>query len=354
MSPATLSPPPTIEAPPIAPARPPAPPPELPVRAPLGGGRGREGGLRVTRAGLLVSLGIHALLAVVLIVGIDQVRRERSRRTAAGTAEKVSYLDVGEWPASTAGAPRAASAGTEAAAAQAVTAAAIDSALARVPELRHFPDHAPTRLPPVPGNGAPTPRIPSTGTASGAPSAQPGAANGTGAAAGIGGDAAAGPLGTGYGDRRLVVTPHAVPERQKSDEERYHDYLGGQLQAYNDSVADEAARQRRIHNWTFKDKNGREWGIGAGGVPIIAGHKIPVPIAPPIYQGRDRENAERTEARERAEINRQADDVAIDRNFHDRARATRQRVDEERRKRHEQQGDGSPPSSPPPSSGSSQ
>jgi hypothetical protein len=66
-------------------------------------------------------------------------------------------------------------------------------------------------------------------------------------------------------------------------------------------------------------------------VPIVAGHRLPTRIAPPIYQGRDREEAERNAARQRTEIERQADDVDRDRNFRERARATRARADSVRR-----------------------
>jgi hypothetical protein len=150
---------------------------------------------------------------------------------------------------------------------------------------------------------------------------------------------AGGRLGPGYGDRRLVVTPQAVPERVKSEHERYMDHLNSRLGAINDSVADEAAHQRRIHNWLVKDRNGREWGIGEGGVPVVAGVRLPTRIAPPIYRGRDREDAERNAARQRTEIDRQAEDVDRDRSFRERTRATRERVDAERRKRRESAGD---------------
>jgi hypothetical protein len=298
------------------------------------------GGPRLTRSALLVSLALHAVLGVLLVLGIDQVKERRDeRRTAASHAERVSYLDVGQWPTADAPAGGAAAGAGEVTAAQAVTAAAIDSAIARLPELKRFPDRAPTRLPPAPPGAAVRPGFP--GAAPAAPGARPGtgapAAGGNGNA--IDGDAAGGRLGPGYGDRRLVVTPQAVPEREKSDHERYMDQLNARLGAINDSVAEEAAHQRRIHNWTVKDRSGREWGLGEGGVPIIAGHRLPTRVAPPIYRGRDREEAERAAARQRTEIDRQADDVDRDRSFRDRVRATRERVDAERRRRRESAGD---------------
>ncbi|HEX6745921.1 MAG TPA: hypothetical protein VF092_01300, partial [Longimicrobium sp.] len=323
--------------------------PRLPVRAPLRGHGRRDGGLRVTRWSVALSLAAHVVLAVVLILGINEVtRREARTRTKADQDEQVSYLDVTQWPsdASSAGAA-AAPAGTPSAAAQAVTNAAIDSALARIPELQRFPDRVPTRIPPAPaGNGA--------GPAGGQ---QPGVANGAPGGSGnaIGNDVAGGPLGAGYGDRRLIVRPEAVPERQKTEHERYMEHLGSALGVWNDSVADEAARQRRARNWTIRDRNGREWGIGDGGVPIVAGHRLPTRVAPPIHVDRDQEEAAREQSRQRREIERQAEDTDRDRSFRDRTRAIRQRQDEERRKRREGSGqqDGSSSSSPSSSSPSS-
>jgi hypothetical protein len=326
--------------------------PVLPVRPPLRGRGRREGGLRVTRSSVLLSLGVHAVLAVVLILGIDEAtHRQQSRQAREDRAEQVSYLDVSEWPRdvpSGSGAPAAAAPAGDA---QGISSAAMDSAVARLPELQRFPDRAPAGIPAAPRTGG---RAPATGAQPGTAAGVPGATgNGNGNA--INGDAAGGPLGTGYGDRRLIVRPEAVPERQKTDHERYMDHLGQVLGTWNDSVAAEAEHQHRIHNWTVRDKQGREWGIGQGGVPIIAGHRIPVPIAPPIHVDRDREEAERAQARQRAEIDRQAEDTDRDRNFRERTRAIRQHQDEERRKRREQNGgsDGSSsPSSTSPSSGS--
>jgi hypothetical protein len=333
MSPATLTPPPVLEAPPTL-----AAPLRLPQPVPLRRARTVDPGPRLTRSAVLVSLALHAVLGVLLVLGIDQVKARGDRAAAARSdAERVSYLDVGQWPTSGAAAGGA-QAGTGAlTAAQAVTAAAIDSAIARQSRVNRFPDRVPAGLPPVPAGSTPRP---------GAPGAAPvpGARPGTGAPAGgngnaIDGDVAGGRYGPGYGDRRLVVTPEAVPEREKSEHERYMDHLNSRLGAINDSVADEAAHQRRLHNWLVKDRSGREWGIGEGGVPVVAGHRLPTRIAPPIYQGRDREDAERAAARARTEIDRQADDVERDRSFRERVRATRARSDSVRRIRRAASGD---------------
>src|SRR4051794_10708111 len=332
MSPATLSPPPVIEAPP-----PPAAPPRHPQPVPLRRVRRVAPGPRLTRSAVGVSLALHAVLGVLLVLGIDQVEERRDAAAAARSdAERVSYLEGGQWPSSgPSGGAQAGGGGLTAA--QAVTAAAIDSAIARQAVPSRFPDRAPGGLPPVPAGAAPRPGAP---VAAPAPGAHPGTgapAAGNGNA--ISGDVAGGRYGPGYGDRRLVVTPQVVPEREKSEHERYMDHLNSALGTYNDSVADEAAHQRRLHNWLVKDRSGREWGIGEGGVPVIAGHRIPVPLAPPIYQGRDREDAERTAGRQRAEIDRQADDEARDHSFRERVRATRARADSVRRIRREAAGD---------------
>jgi hypothetical protein len=328
-----------IEAPP-PPAAPEPAPPRLPQPVPLRRVRTSGGGPRLTRSAVLVSLALHAVLGVLLVLGVAEVKeRGDERRSVASDAERVSYLDVGQWPTADAPAGGAAADAGQVSAAQAVTAAAIDSAIARLPELSRFPDRVPTRLPPAPPGAAPGAGAP------GAAPAVPGARPGTGAPAGggsgnaIDGNVAGGRLGPGYGDRRLVVTPQVVPERERSEHERYMDQLNSRLGAINDSVAEEAAHQRRIRNWTVKDRSGREWGLGEGGVPIIAGRRLPTRITPPIYQGRDREEAERTAARQRTEIERQAADVDRDRSFRDRVRATRERVDAERRRRREASGD---------------
>ncbi|HET7233010.1 MAG TPA: hypothetical protein VFJ16_23575 [Longimicrobium sp.] len=336
MSPATLTPPPdtTVSATPAV-AQPGPAAPALPVRAPFSRGTHGDRGLRVSRGAVAVSLVVHVVLAVLLVLGINEARR-RQRVQAAATdapAERVSYLDVGEWPS---GAPAAGGGQAGMTAEQAVTAAAIDSAIARAPELQRFPDRVPTGLPPVPrGSGA----------RGGAPSAAPGAQGGngagngvgTGAGNGIGNDVAGGRYGAGYGDRRLIVPPQAVPERQRSEHERYMEHLNDRLTTWNDSVAAEADHQRRIRNWTVKDRNGREWGIGEGGTPVIAGRKIPIPLSPPIYVDRDQENAQRERTRQRAEIDRQIDAGERARSQRESAERARRRTDEERRRRREAQ-----------------
>jgi len=246
---------------------------------------------------------------------------------------------VGDWPQG-GGSPSAGGTDVlpaEASAENAVSAAAADSASApnsRTESPTAFPSRVPTRIPGVPGGPA------GRGRPGGAPGATPGAGagQGQGQGNGIGNNPAGGRLGPGFGDRRLIVRPEAVPERQMSDHERYMRRLSDRLEAINDSVAEEAGRQRRARNWIVKDKNGREWGIAEGGVPVIAGKRISgVPIAPPINVDRDTENRERARTRQREEIDRQADDIERDRVFRERTRAIRERRDRERREREERE-----------------
>ncbi len=341
MSPATLTPPRAPDDATLAPppeAQPGSPVPTLPVRAPFSRGTG-ERGLRVSRGAVAVSLAVHAVFAVLLILGINETRR-REREDAAraeAPAEQVSYLDVGQWPS---GAPAAGGGGQAGLTPeQAVTAAAIDSALARAPELQRFPERVPTRIPPVPGGTGTRGGTGARGGTARAAGAQPGNGAGGGAGGGagnaIGNDAAGGRLGAGYGDRRLIVQPQPIPERQRSDQERYMEHLNDRLATFNDSVAEEADHQRRIHNWTVKDHSGREWGIGEGGVPIVAGHKIPIPLAPPIYVDRDQENAQRERTRQRAEIDRQVEAGERARSVRESIQRAREHQDAERRRRRE-------------------
>ncbi|HEX5725022.1 MAG TPA: hypothetical protein VFX98_06125, partial [Longimicrobiaceae bacterium] len=103
--------------------------------------------------------------------------------------------------------------------------------------------------------------------------------------------------------------------------------LGARLSEYNDSIAEEAAHQRRIRNWTIKDRSGREWGINERG-PVVAGRNLPIPVPLPVPRASpELEEEARDARRQRDEINRQAEDVDRDRNFRERTRATRARQD---------------------------
>lgn len=342
MTPATLTPPtPKEEAAPERVAVP-AVAPTLPVHAPLSRAPRREPTGRLTRNALAASLLAHLLLglAVVLAPGAREGEEAAAPGAATGTEERVSYLDVGDWPTEVPSGGAAAASPAQPATGEepAISAAAADSAIARVdnaPAPLRFPSAVPGRIPPAPAG-------PARGAqAGGGPGAAPGA-RGTGTAGagtgnGIPGNPAGGRLGPGYGDRRLIVRPEAVPERELTEHEKYERHLAQRLEAYNDSVADQAARDSRARNWTWKDKNGREWGIAEGGVPVVAGRRLPTRVEPPgMREGRDREDARRRERQQRAEIDNQADRIDRDRNFRERTEAIRRRRDEERRKRQEE------------------
>jgi hypothetical protein len=344
MTPATLTPPPAPPeaSPPAADLRASASP--FSARVPLGRPQRREPTGRPTRNAILFSAAVHLLLAAAFV--LTPSRREPRLADSGGeggTLEKVEYLDVGDWPQ---GGGSASASGTstlpaEAPAAEAVSAAAADSAAARTapsaPSATAFPDRVPTRIPGAPAGPGGRPGARPGGAPGAAPAGGAGQGQGQGQGSAIGNNPAGGRLGPGFGDRRLIVRPEAVPERQMSDHERYMRGLADRIETYNDSVADEADRQRRARNWIFKDKNGREWGIAEGGVPVIAGKRIPVPIAPPINVDRDTENRERARTRQREEIDRQADDIERDRVFRERTRAIRERRDRERREREERE-----------------
>src|SRR4051794_6402190 len=145
MSPATLSPPPVIEAPP-----PPAAPPRHPQPVPLRRVRRVAPGPRLTRSAVGVSLALHAVLGVLLVLGIDQVEERRDAAAAARSdAERVSYLEVGQWPSS--GPSGGAQAGVGGlTAAQAGAAAGLDSPLAPPAGARPVPRPPPRGAPPPP------------------------------------------------------------------------------------------------------------------------------------------------------------------------------------------------------------
>ncbi|HET6763947.1 MAG TPA: hypothetical protein VFH27_09745, partial [Longimicrobiaceae bacterium] len=188
---------------------------------------------------------------------------------------------------------------------------------------------------------------PATGPAAGparpggavAPGTGPGAGPGRGPGApGAGTGGAGGVLRPGYVDPRLVVKPGSFPPPPpQTDIERYRDHLQARIDELNTAEGEEAEHQRRLHNWTWKDGKGREWGIADGGVPVVAGHRLPTAVLPPISRDRDHEDAAREVARRRAEIDRQAADYDRARHLRERIRATRARQDSIRnaRKREE-------------------
>ncbi|HEX8213726.1 MAG TPA: hypothetical protein VF584_26405 [Longimicrobium sp.] len=319
--------------------------PHVPVRAPFTRAPRHERGGQISRRGVALSLGAHLLLA--LVVWVAPVRRPVQPGDApqvGAPSDAVSYVDIGAWPGDEGGAggePAPAAPQTATTGEQVAAPVQADTASVAAPELRSFPQRAPTGIParaaPRAG-GAPAGAVPGTGVGPG--TGAPGAGTGTGGRGRSG--AAGGRLGTELGDGRLVVRPEAARETPMSDNDRVRARIARSLGAYNDSVADEARRRHRAENWTIKDRQGREWGIGKCGAPVIAGRRIPTCTTPPVGRSRESELHDAETRRQRGEIDRQEDTQDLDRNMRERTRATRERMDREREQRRRERAPGNP------------
>jgi hypothetical protein len=332
-------------APPPAPARSPESSgavPHVPVRAPFSRGTRVGPGLRITRRGAAVSVGVHLLL--LLAIWLAPIRGrvplgDSPVEGARGAGTEVSYVDIGAWPGSAGGAELPEAGGEAAGLASAPREAPADSASGAAPALQptitRFPQRAPNGIP-----GA----VPGARRSGGAPIGSPAGISADNTGAGAGGarggtgarrnGPAGGRLGSELGDGRLIVPPTAATPRVLTDKERLNARVAERIRQMNDSTSEEAARQRRARNWTVRDRGGREWGIGEGGVPVVAGRRIDqVRLKPPIATDRDSELHDGEVARQRGEIDRQAGDEERDRNLSERTRATRERLERERAER---------------------
>jgi hypothetical protein len=317
-----LAPPPRTAAPPVLPDAPPV----RVVRAPLSRPIRLHPTGRPTRAALLGSVAVHAALLALAAWALSHpagrwvpqlVPASGSAASGGGARETVSYVELGAWPA-------AATAGAAAPSALPVSAAPSDSAF--TPALPPVPSEVPRglRAPSAPRGAAGPGGVAAPGPAAGTPGAAvgPGAGNGAGA-----GPAGATRIRPGYVDPRLVVKPvPPPPPPPRSDIEVYRDHLQARIDEVNEGAASETERQRRLRNWTWRDGKGREWGIGEGGVPVIAGRRIPIapPLPPP---DRDKENASRERVRQTREIDAQDAAQERERHLRERIRATRARQD---------------------------
>jgi len=320
--------------------------PHVRVRAPFSRDLHPDRGLRVSRRGVALSAAAHLFL--VLAVWLSPVRTNGPRGDAPaegsrGAATELRYLSVGDWPGAegAAAAPEPAAGATEADGEQAVrTDSAAGSAPAAEPTAGAFPQRAPAGMPraapgPSRAGGAPAGVARSTTAVAGS-----GAAGGTGTARR---GAAGGRLGTELGDERLIVTPSAAPPRVPTERERLNARIAERIRQMNDSTEEASARARRGRNWTVKDREGREWGIGEGGVPVIAGRRVEqVRLKPPIATDRDSELHDAEARRQTNEIDRQEEVGERDRIMRDRARATRERIDRERAERQRAGASGKP------------
>ncbi|HEY0024377.1 MAG TPA: hypothetical protein VGB24_15780 [Longimicrobium sp.] len=324
--------PPAVSAPPRPAAHPagaPAPGPAVRARAPFTRRRPERPPLFTGRT-LGISLVLHALLAVGVLL-----LPERGDRTPAFTTgeeertlELVEYLDVGAWGSmATPGELPPASAGAAVSADAVIGAGAADSALARLPNPVAFPNAVPSGIPRA---------LPGTAGAGGGTvgGSAPGSTGGQTGGAGQGTGAGRRGLSPEYGDPRLAVTPQAIPERKLTDEERYRRHLESRINGLNDSIAGEAAYQRGLLDWTFRDAQGRRWGIDNGRA-VIGGRSVPLPR--PASPPRDRDEEQRTERDQRREMDRQEEDVSRERHLRERGRAIRERENERRRQQREGQ-----------------
>jgi hypothetical protein len=134
----------------------------------------------------------------------------------------------------------------------------------------------------------------------------------------------------------------AAPERVLTDREKLQARVAARIGAINDSIADEERRAYRRENWTIKDKQGREWGIGKCGAPVIAGVRLPTCTTPPVGRSRESELYDAEVKRQRDEIERQAGSQDRDQNMQARIRATRERMDREREQRRREGASGKP------------
>jgi hypothetical protein len=153
-----------------------------------------------------------------------------------------------------------------------------------------------------------------------APSAREGAAGGVGSAREA--------LRPGYRDPRLYVDPRALGVRgeEKSAHEKYMEHLQARIDAVNDSMGAVAARERAAKDWTFRDKEGRRWGISDEGLHL-GGLTVPKELVPVPRATGDNQSLEaaREEQRQRDEIRRQEETRERRDTLEQRTRATRAR-----------------------------
>lgn len=103
-------------------------------------------------------------------------------------------------------------------------------------------------------------------------------------------------LRPGVRDPRLWVAPkEAPPAPEPTEHERYMAHFRARYEALADSMATEAERERNVGRWTFKDKDGKEWGLSPGKAHI-GGKEIPIPAKlPPGDRQKEDAAAERRE-----------------------------------------------------------
>ena len=267
-------------------------PPSLPGLR--GHARTRAG--KALRWALLLSVAVHA--ALLLLVGDFVVDPSASPETMARRTESVAGL---EWVVPV---PEGAEGDSPPAASEAEPAEAAPRELPRV-------------LRATPGEPAPEPAaaVPAAG----------GAAEGRGSAR----DA----LRPGYQDPRLYVDPDALGVRGEapSSHEKYMEHLQARIDAVNDSMGVVAAREKAAKDWTFRDKNGKRWGLSDEGLHL-GGITVPPALVPIPRSTGDNQSIEagREQQRQRDEIRRQEETRVRRDTMEARSQATRERNDARR------------------------
>jgi hypothetical protein len=290
----------------------------LPLRPPLARQRRRDPTGRPTRLAIAASVALH-VGALLLVAALPPHEPRGTPLTGDGlppgapSPEYASYLEIGGWPAAAEASASDPSAPASAAPSEAVPAAPDAAPVPVSPRGPAAPGTPPARGPGA-GAAAPGPGAADGGGVGG----QPGTPGGEGRRGGVGVR-----LGPEYGDSRLVVPPTAIPPRELTDVERYLVEFHRRLQALNDSIQGDADREARLRDWTWTDRNGREWGIRDGKI-VIDGKEIPIPVGAP-FGDRDQENDRRRQARWREETDRQSDRIERDRYLQERNRAIRER-----------------------------
>lgn len=277
-------------APPPRPLAPRETPPSRPGGHPLPppGERSRASYSKALRWALVVSVSVHA--AVLLLVGEFRVDRLPDPVAAADSFEGLEW--VVPVPEGAEGDSPPSEASLE----------AREEPVRPVPSvLRVRPGEAP-------------PREPS------APAAREGEAGGVGSTREA--------LRPGYRDPRLYVDPKAlgVTGESKSAHEEYMEHLQARIDAVNDSMGAVAAREKAAKDWTFRDKEGRRWGVSDEGLHL-GGVTVPKELVPVPRATGDNQSLEaaREKQRQRDEIRRQ-EEVRERRDTLDaRSRATRAR-----------------------------
>jgi hypothetical protein len=123
----------------------------------------------------------------------------------------------------------------------------------------------------------------------------------------------------------------ALPEEitALTAEQRAENLLYARLQDLNDSAAAEAARAAAATDWTHTDANGNRWGVSPGKL-----HLGPITLPLPFSFGTPPGASDdlRRQQEIEAEIRRAAGQGAVDETVEERAKAIRERREQERRK----------------------